>query len=866
VTAPVVGRVRELRELTQLVDAAARGEGGAVVLGGEPGIGKSRLAEAAAEYASSAGLRVAWGRCREGLAGPPFWPWLQVVRGLDASVDWSGEGGNRFRLFQGVLDVLRQAARAAPGLLVLLDDVHRADDSSLRLLGFVADQLHAEPLALVVTYRDAECGPGLTRLLTDLATQSHCSRNVVEGLSVHEVRDWLTDVPGVTQDRATEMHDRTGGNPFFLREVLRLLEEHPAGSDVPVSVRDVIRSRIAQLPPDCRLTLEGAAVLGREFGEATLAAVLGEGPDATAAALRPAVVAHLVEPGRDDGRRRFVHALVAESLLEGLNPTRRAELHARALAVLPFSASLEPSQIAHHALAARGVVPDDMVLDAVFDAARDADDRLAWTESAAWWRRSTELGGPREQTALALGRALLRSGEVTEARTVLARLGTEARRRGDAAVVAEAALMVGESMTPIAPDRSLLSMFDEALAMTGVSPALRIRLAARRAMIAFWTPGGVPEARRAAADAVDAARATGDDEALGAALVALQFTLRGPEDPGDRISVGEQVRTLAESRGDDELRFESCRWLVPDLFQAGQLFAARTVLDVAAGIAEERRDPQQRWWVQVFRTLLAGFDGAGDGCMSLALETRSLGRRLDEPAADVYCLAQLFPEYRRLGRVGELEAELRAAVSDFPTLPTLSCMAALLAADLGRRDEASTMLEALAAPDALPQDQLLLASLAILGEAAVQLGDAATAAGLAARLAPYSDRNLVQGVPVGWGSAAWHLARLCRTAGDEEAAQRYAAQARALHRQWGAGAWGRPLVGLDVAAAHRPLSAREQEVMALVARGLTNKAIAALLHLSVHTVERHVINVLRKLDVHNRAEATAWAHRSGLVD
>ncbi len=145
------------------------------------------------------------------------------------------------------------------------------------------------------------------------------------------------------------------------------------------------------------------------------------------------------------------------------------------------------------------------------------------------------------------------------------------------------------------------------------------------------------------------------------------------------------------------------------------------------------------------------------------------------------------------------------------------------------------------------------------------LGDRSCAGELAVRLAPFARRNLIQGVPVGWGSAAWHLARLCRVAGDETGAQRHAATSTALHRRWGAGAWGAPLAGL-AAAPGRELSAREREVVALLARGLTNKAIAGALSLSVHTVERHVINVLRKLDLANRGEANAWAHRNGLVD
>ena len=416
---PLLGRARELDELSELVADAARGVGGVVLLGGEPGIGKSRLAEAAAEMARTAGLASAWGRCREGAGAPPFWPWTQVVRALGATVDWSPAGEEaRFRLFAAVVDVLVAAARPT-GLLVVLDDAHRADDSSLRLLGFLADQLSAVPLAVVVTYRDAEAGPVLARLLTDLATQRQCRRRVLGGLSLAAVAEWLAATSGVEVHRAAEVHDRTGGNPFFVREVVRLLAEDAASDDIPVSVRDVIGSRVAQLPASARRAVEAAAVLGREFGEAALSALLAVGPDVVAGALQPAVAAHLIEPDRGDGhQRRFVHALVPETVLADLEPGRRAALHARAFAVLPFSAALEPSRIAHHALAARGAIPDDAVLPAVVEAARDADERSAWDEAAVWWRRAVELAGavvPAE-TTLALGQALLRSGQAVQAR------------------------------------------------------------------------------------------------------------------------------------------------------------------------------------------------------------------------------------------------------------------------------------------------------------------------------------------------------------------------------------------------------------------------------------------------------------------
>jgi DNA-binding CsgD family transcriptional regulator len=185
-------------------------------------------------------------------------------------------------------------------------------------------------------------------------------------------------------------------------------------------------------------------------------------------------------------------------------------------------------------------------------------------------------------------------------------------------------------------------------------------------------------------------------------------------------------------------------------------------------------------------------------------------------------------------------------------------------AETGRRQAALTGLRRLVANDfgLFRRDSLFLASLAILGCTAVALGDVPRARTILTTLAPYATRNLVQGVPVGWGSAAWHLGRLAALAGDDRGAAKYRAVADDLHARWMAGPWGPPAVEQSGGPLreHR-LSRREEMVLGLLADGRANKDIAATLGISVHTVERHVANVFGKLGVHNRAEAAAWAVR-----
>ena len=873
-----VGRHRELRALADLLGRIRSAEGGAVLLGGEPGIGKSRLAEEVSAHARDGGFRVAWGRCRESEGAPPYWPWQQVLRALgarpldpDAVADTAGSG--RFRLFEHVTSTLAAVADGS-SVLLILDDVHRADDASMRLLAFVTDQLRPARLGFVLCYRDAELRRTAVpaAVVAELARERRTDAIVLDGLSVEEVRDWLELSSTVSADVSGRVHERTGGNPLFVGEVVRQLTEGRS-EHTPPSVRELIKERAAVLPEQTRRALEVAAVLGREFGYPPLAAALRKSPLAAVETLTPAVDAQLIM--LDDvrgGEYRFAHALIRDAVLAELAPAVKARLHALALSALQDTGRALPSDIAEHAVRARAVIGDDAALAFVVSAAEHADRLLAWEDAAAWWQAAVELmplvgsATALHPAQLRLGAALLRAGQVESARECFETAAARAAAAGDDAMLARAALGVGETVAEIATDVALVRLLDDALSRAGIDDGDRVLLEARRAIAAFWSPGGPVEARERSRHAVSAARRCGDDRALGAALVARQFTLRGPDLLAERIEAGAAVGAIADRLADDELRFRAHQWLIPDLYQAGDLAGARAELDAAAAIARARRDPMQRWWVGVFSGLLAAFAGRAAEAELLADEAAALGRRLGQSAAEVYAVGQLVPIFWRVGRLGELRTVLAELVPRFPGLPTLQCDLALVLAETGDQELARDHLTRLAAHDfaALPRDSLFLASLAILGEVAVSLGDRRHAELIGAALDPYADRNLIQGVPAGWGCGAWHLARMARVAGDGRAAQAYAETAGRLHRQWGAGLFGPPL-GTDGTRGGDGLSPRELQVVKILALGRSNKEIASELHISVHTVERHVANIFVKLGTRNRSEAVRWAQQQRLV-
>src|SRR5215510_11209096 len=233
----LVGRRLAIGSLRSAVDAAIRGAGGVVLLAGEAGIGKTALASEAANYAKARGAETVWGTCWEGDGAPGFWPWIQVVRTLAADGGAAGqavlaaltgaaeakggslgdESASRFRTYDVVATYLRARAAQRP-LVVVVDDLHWADVSSLRLLVFLARQLRDAAALVIGTYRDAEVAAGdhpARRLLAELAGQAELLQ--LTGLTADEVGRLVEKVCGEPPPAALAraVHDRTAGNPFF---------------------------------------------------------------------------------------------------------------------------------------------------------------------------------------------------------------------------------------------------------------------------------------------------------------------------------------------------------------------------------------------------------------------------------------------------------------------------------------------------------------------------------------------------------------------------------------------------------------------------------------------------------------------------
>jgi len=412
-----VGRRQELGQLKAALEGALSGEGRLVALVGEPGIGKSRTALELATYARLRGASVLWGRCYESEGAPPYWPWVQAIRshvreadpeelrsemGADAAeiaevvpdvrqrLPDLGETRApvdpqqaRFRLFDSLTAFLKSVARTQP-LVLVLDDLHWADEGSLRLLEFVARELAGARLLLIGTYRDVDLSRRhpLSQTLAELTRERLFERVLLRGLSREDVDRFIEATCGTSPpaELVSVVHLQTEGNPLFVTEVVRLLVQEgeltPERLDggeswsirIPEGVREVIGRRLDRLSERCNETLAIASVIGREFGLDQLERLIGDlSEDRLLEVLEEGLSARVIEElPRVASRYQFTHALIQETLAEELSLTRRVRLHARIAEALEElygeEADQHGAELAHHFGEAQTLLgPDKLV-------------------------------------------------------------------------------------------------------------------------------------------------------------------------------------------------------------------------------------------------------------------------------------------------------------------------------------------------------------------------------------------------------------------------------------------------------------------------------------------------------------------------
>ncbi|HEX9375479.1 MAG TPA: AAA family ATPase [Actinomycetota bacterium] len=805
-----VGRQQEMAELSALLDDAVAGRGGLALLVGEPGIGKTRTAEEFAGLARDRGVTVRWGSAFEGQGTPAYWPWVEILReeasGSGAAGAEPGEEGPsadslaqllqeagerveapsslsalpperaRFRLFDGVSSLLRAASRRAP-LLIVIDDLHWADEPSLLLLEFVVREIQSSPVLVVGTYRAEELGrqhplsPVLGRL-------TMARRLALRGFSGDEVAELIEASAGSIPSAALveTVHQMTEGNPFFVAEVVRLLAANrlePGGDGtwsvaVPQGVREVIGRRLGGLSEDCNAILRVASVIGRDFGAKLLARVAEVEPDELLSLLEEAGAGGLVEevPGAI-GHHRFSHALVRETLYAELTTIQRVRYHRRVAETLEElygpASPVHLNELAHHYLEAAPSGDLHAAVAYARMAAERAVELLAYEEAVRLYESALQalelLGGGddmRSQMLLGLGDAMWRSGDEAGASTAFREAVEAARRAGDPELLGRAALGPGSVVVMLGlevgiPNEPQIALLEEALAaLDGMESDLRSRILARLAAHLYWSAGTQSRRSELAAEAVELARRLDDPDALAYALSARHWATWTPDNLEERMTTADEVIRLASRRGNRLLEGLGRVYRVMDLLEAGRMVEAGREAALVGRIGDELRDPTTQW----FAALCLGMDAILEGRFTdgerLAEDALRLGRGAmtgDSTWATMGYAMQVFCIGLHRGVIDQVEGAVRGMVHAIPNLPALQCTLAQASALMGREAQARTDFEAVARDGfaGVPRDVTWLSALVDAAHACHLLDDRDRAGVLYGMLLPFADRHVVIG-------------------------------------------------------------------------------------------------------------------------
>ncbi|HYH54582.1 MAG TPA: AAA family ATPase [Solirubrobacterales bacterium] len=809
---PWVGRSTALARLREEAETAAAGQSGLVLVVGEGGIGKTRLvAELATELT---GFDVLYGRCDEEEIFP-YGPWVEMLRPRLRRLDDfelaaltgseaadlarllpeicerlpelaeapapSNPETERRQLFVAVHQLLRRLAAVEP-LLIVVDDLHWADRSSLLLGRHLARQQQLGRLLLVGTYRDTELGHGhpLADLIADVERYRPVPRVRLGGMDEREVAALIGSWHGseVEENAVRAIRAETSGNPFFVKQLVRHLEETGGGAEltggervaVPEGVRDVIAQRVARLPEGGDQALQVAALIGRDFEYGLLERVVDlpeeQLLDVLDAAVRGALLA---EVPNAPGRYSFAHALLRSTVEGELSATRRARLHRRIGEAIEqlHRERLDPwlDELARHFAAA---VPQeiDRAVDYAMRAAAQASARLAYDEAAQLLARAVALRRSEDpvdhaelaRLEIALASAEADAGRWETARASFARAADVARAGGAGTTFARAALgHCGETWEQYGRgDAESIELVEEALDRLpeGDSPLLA-QVLARLAVLLYHDNSGSRERVLAAADeAVAIARRLDDPATLIAALTAAQHARWWPGMAPDRLAIAEELIELAEASGTAAEASEAHLWPTGALLELCRLDEADAHLQRQAEIAEGSQQFQLLAHRDATRGMRALLEGDFEGAEAMANELLEWGKRTEADGGPMPLVLQFYGTHMLVilserDELGALTPYCERMVREMRGLPGWRGPLAWSYVQGGERERGQAELEDLSADGfaVLPRDINFLPTLAMASHAIGQLEDVgALAARIEPLLQPFRELWVVLGV------------------------------------------------------------------------------------------------------------------------
>ncbi len=840
------GRDAELSTFSRSVEEGLSGRGRVLLISGDAGIGKTVLAEqVATPWRTNGRALVYWGRCHPDVGVPAFWPWSQILRGYladhdSATVDRDfGRGAalvaqivpevedrialqarnqrttaSRFELFEAVSSSIRRIAGHHP-LLLVLDDLHWADRSSLLLLEYLAGEIRTSPVVVLATYRESDIDRHhpLHQTISQLNRYQENRSMALTGLSIEDAGRIVTSTAGLEPSGrlAAQIHELTEGNPFFVGEIARLLEqqddldtEEPLA--IPAGVREIMRQRLSAVSSETRQVLDIAAVFGREFGVHLLSLVIETPRDHLVDILDEAVEARLLtERLSEPGMYRFSHALIRETLYDELGTSRRTEIHWAIAETLDhlYDANSEPhySELAHHFYRA---TPRSDVADTANYLARAgqrAMEQVGFDEASGYFARALQvldLATPvnypwRCKLLLALADAQRSAGESLRSRETALQAATLARRLDLADQLAHAATTVAWSSMEIRPyDEQVIQLLEEALERIGTADSIpRVQLLS--ALVRALDYSGEIERRALLGqEAVAVARRIGDPDTLVDALESRMKSAVRADVLESTLTDAEEIIHLADRTGDGYMAILGHWWRIDVMLALGNVAEVDRSLEIAVSIAEERDEPRRRWEARSYQTMRAMLAGRFDEAEQLANVALEIGARAAPRPSRTTWVVQMLLIRLEQGRAAELESDLRERILTYGDYPYYRALLTLLLLDAGQDDEARKVYDRLIANRFadIPRDLIWLTTLSLLARLAHTFNDVETAGLLYDLLRPWPGRGVSpDAIEFCLGSSSHYIALLAATVGDHDGAKQSFAEAIAMHERMDAQPW-----------------------------------------------------------------------------